>query len=293
MFGIEKAKIIGIGESCHGSAIEFAFKVKVITDYLQDHPDVQVILFFEAYVEQCQKINEILHQPPSPVSKKNLAKVFKEIYKVWQCKVIWNMFLDLQKLIFNEKVDLEVVGVDYVNKDEKLKNITNQVTEKRDKLMAENIKKNYDKDRVHFLWAHNMHCGRYSKTSSELVPINTTGYYLDQFFHNNYINIAQAFIKGGILSRSMVNKQLGGWRTFDIDTPIHEDSIEKFFAEKVFSSKNLPLVIEDLPTNVKRIRNIGYYCIPEDVDKQVVPLYEDTFDYYVLHKNSEPNKRLE
>lgn len=175
---IRKSKLIGLGESTHGTHEFFVNKTEIFKELVAKHGFNTIML--EDSQAIIERLNSILKTGGG-----DLKKLVRTLYPVWQTREILNLLEWMKEN--SSQYGLNIIGFDIDQS--KIK------PEHRDKYMAENIKNYIEKtpNAKSIVWAHNFHI---SKT--RIGGYWTMGHYLNKWLGNDYYAIAQLFGKGEI-----------------------------------------------------------------------------------------------
>ncbi|MDZ7786449.1 MAG: erythromycin esterase family protein [Candidatus Saccharibacteria bacterium] len=251
------AKLLGVGESSHGTHEFFEFKTILFKELVMNHGFNT--LFFEDQPKTCDAINEFIASGTG-----NVDKLTGQLYPIWRTEELKQLFLWLRKI--NPKHGVKFVGFDIEQTDENMP--------KRDELMAKNIKKYVD---AHpktkgLVWAHNSHL---QKVGSNFNP-KPTGLFLRKYFGDDYAAVALLFGVGTLSATKLKedvppgrDRRLSAIKVDTIPPNITEFSLHKLKgdSEPFFLSKESPEFAELNNTNF--VRSIGWGVIPELINEVI------------------------
>jgi|GEM_PF-5908477 len=212
-------------------------------------------MLFEDSQEHIEEINNYIK-----IGSGDLRSLVKKLYLVWQTQEL----LDLLKWTRanSSKYQLNLIGFDIDQS--KIK------PEHRDKYMAENIKAytSQNPEDKCAIWAHNFHI---SKT--KIGDFTTMGYYLDEWFGNDYYAIAQLFGRGEISATKIdeskpdsKDRALSTIPVSSIPEDLLESDLDKLsLSQKVFmiETKNLQ---REQTRNKQKVRSIGWGVVPSKIN---------------------------
>ena len=269
---VSKGKLVGLGESSHGTHEFFSFKSRLFRRLVTNHGFNA--LLFEDSQETCRLINDYIAGKDL-----NLASVCNELYPVWQTEELQQLFVWLKSHRSRARVVFVGFDIDQAKcSDSSL----------RDELMARNIRAYCDAnpDTKAAVWAHNSHI---QLTGSDQNP-RPTGYFLREMFGEQYTAVALLFGTGSVSAKRL--------KADDMSSPardlgvIEVDSLPGDLAESAFEAlTDVPIFVDqdqmsnlDLPS---RVRSIGWGLIPELVNEAVEQTdLKQAFDYVVYFPNA-------
>ena len=264
---VSKGKIIGLGESTHGTHEFFSFKSRLFRQLVTNHGFNT--LLFEDSQEACRSINDY-------ISGKNisLASVCNQLYPVWQTEELKQLLVWLK----NHRSLARVAFIGFDIDQAKYSDLS-----LRDELMAKNVKTYCDANpkTKAVIWAHNSHI---QLTGSDIQP-RPMGYFLKELFGQQYIAMALLFGKGTVSATRLKNDDMPSHdRSLSI---IKVGSLPNDLAESAFEAlTDVPIFITqdqirsmNLPN---KVRSIGWGLIPESVNEVVEETdLKQAFNYIV------------
>ena len=264
---LSKAKLVGLGESTHGTHEFFNFKSELFRQLVTNHGFNT--LLFEDRQDICRSINDYISGKDI-----SLASVCDELYPVWQTE-------ELKQLLVWLKNHQSLAKVAFIGFDIDQAKCSDWTL--RDELMAKNIKTYCDANpnTKAVVWAHNSHI-QLTESDSQPQPM---GYFLKKLFGQQYIAVALLFGQGSVSATRLKkdappdhNRLLG---------VIKVESLPDDLAESVFETlTDVPIFITqdeirgvDLPS---KVRSIGWGLVPESVNEVVEETnLKQAFDYIV------------
>lgn len=248
-------KLIGVGESNHGSHEFFAAKVAIFKDLVKYHGFRSLLL--EDRPEVCLPIQNLIENGSG-----DLSKLIKKLYPVWQCKELVDLIGWMRSV-----GSLQFIGFDVdqsrVNLDE------------RDKIMSQNITNYLDQtNRKAMVWAHNLHIRKSAQPSTIIEVGNSMGYFLHQHFSESYAAVGQ-FAGSGSFRATKINIHNSSSRSRKLSviklpaapTNFLEAKLAKLNSGNYFvdfrSSDGVHQVVLD---KVYPARSIGWGLVPNWVD---------------------------
>ena len=265
---LSRAKLVGLGESTHGTHQFFDFKAELFRQLATNH-DFNTLLFEDSQ-ETCRLINDYISGKDM-----GLASACDELYPVWQTE-------ELKQLLVWLKNHRSLARVAFIGFD--INQAKYDDLSLRDELMAKNIKTYCDANpnAKAVVWAHNSHI---QSVGSDDQP-RPMGYFLKELFGRQYVTVALLFGKGSV-SATRLKKDApppSHDRSLDI---IKVESLPEYLAESTFETlTDVPTFITqdqirsmDLPS---KVRSIGWGLIPELVDETTEETdLKQAFDYVV------------
>jgi erythromycin esterase-like protein len=172
---LAKAKLVGVGESSHGTHEFFINRIEIFKELIKNH-EFKVIAF-EDSVSVIKKINKCIN---GQGLKKELKIAFTQMYKVWQVQEVWDFFVWLSE--HKEKIDIVGIDVDQSTVD----------PDNRDQAMSRKVISLAGENKA-LLWAHNEHV---RKDITDGYPEIPMGRYLQAEFGSKYVSVGQFFGTG-------------------------------------------------------------------------------------------------
>ncbi len=264
---VSKHKIIGLGESTHGTHEFFSFKSELFRRLVTKHGFNT--LLFEDSQEPCRLVNDYISGKDI-----SLTSVCNELYSVWQTEELKQLLVWLKNHQSLARVAFTGFDIDQA----KCSDLS-----LRDELMAKNIKAYCDanSNTKAVVWAHNSHI---QLIGSNIQP-RPMGYFLKELFGQQYIAVALLFGKGSVSATRLKNyDMLSLDRSLSV---IKVESPPSDLAESIFeTSTDIPIFItQDQIRNVNipsKIRSIGWGLVPESVNEVVEETnLKQAFDYIV------------
>ncbi len=264
---VSKSRVVGLGESTHGTHEFFSFKSKLFRQLVTKHGFNT--LLFEDSPKACRLVNDY-------ISGKNigLTAACNGLYPVWQTE-------ELKQLLAWLKNHQSLARIAFVGFD--IDQSKSSDLYLRDEQMAGNIKAYCDAnpDTKAVVWAHNSHI---QTLGSDSQP-RPMGSFLRGVFGQQYVAVALLFGKGSVSAT----------RLKDGDEPSHDRSLSVIkveslpgdLAESAFEAMTeTPIFITqdqirsmDLPS---KVRSIGWCLLPEAVNEVVEETnLKQAFDYIV------------
>lgn len=251
-----QAKIIGVGESTHGTHEFFIAKSELFKRLVKENG--LNALLFEDGIKQCSAINEYISS-----GKGNLKELVLRFYPVWRNQEVIQL---LQWMRDNfSQYPVNFVGFDT---DQSIIDAS-----KRDEYMAQNITTyvNENPNQKILIWAHNSHI----KVSSEVEKFHTMGMFLKQEFGNNYCAIAQFFGIGEFSAAHIdenhpesIDRTLKPVHISNIPEKLLENRLNKLSKHAYFLSKN-EFNNKGLLRDSASVRSIGWGVVPSRIDEYV------------------------
>lgn len=270
--------IIGLGESSHGSSTETTWKHNLILKYIRENKDNKFIFYFEAYENPIRDLMTKI-QDHGSLPTKSIEVCLSQLYKIWQTQEIYDFFLSLISLVINEKIKIEIFGVDFKDANVKKNLDKTEILSTRHKIIFNNIKKNYDEDAVHFFSAHNTHVGKYNKVGQIDV-----GGFLKNHFNNKYISIAQHTSAGSIRAKK-TNNNYGVVEFSFSNIPNSVTSLSKKIFKNSDSKKTIIISTSDpICSGINIIEQAGFFWPLKK--PWLMEMGEEYFDYLVIHRES-------
>ena len=247
---IGSSRIVGLGESTHGTYEFFVNKSKIIQQLVKEHGFNT--LLFEDNQDQVEKINEY-----NKTGDGSLKSIIKTLYRVWQTQELIKLF-QWMRVNYN-KYPTNLVGFDIDQSKVEPKH--------RDKFMAENIRTYISKspNSKCIVWAHNFHIAK-----TRIGEFSPMGRYLQKWFGKDYYAIAQLFGRGE-LSATIINEASPDNYDRNIDTILAKSIPKEFFEHYLDSLSENEFIVEtkDLSKEtfkIKKIRSIGWGLVPSKID---------------------------
>lgn len=275
---LSSAKLVGIGESTHGTHEFFDLKSKLFKELLVNHSFSTLLL--EDSDLSCRPINEYIS-----TGNGNLNDLMEGLYSVWRVEELRNLIIWLKENYKKHKVAL--VGFDINQSKENLS--------QRDKLMAKNIQRfvNDNPETKAMIWAHNSHI-QIKGSNFNQQPM---GLYLKSFFDKDYIAIAQLFGKGSVSATRLkmnappsFDRKLGVIDVDSIPPELTGATLDKINSQPYFLNK---AQIEKINNQkIKLVRSIGWGLIPEmanEITEEIdMPESFDGLIYFPKTKHTKP-----
>lgn len=254
---LSTARLVGIGESTHGTHEFFMSKVKLFKNLVEQHSFNTLML--EDGRNVCKNINAYIQ-----TGEGNLSAIMSDLYSVWRVSELADLIHWLRENRTSYQVNF--VGFDIAQS-------TNDAS-RRDELMARNISSYLDSNlNSHALiWAHNSHI----KTSSEDKEFKPMGMFLRNKFGEKYVAIAQFFGLGqfnathiNVSSSDSKDITLQLVTVESIPADLLEHGLNKlndkpfFLAREEFKSKNLTI------KTYAKVRSIGWGLVPRRLNEYV------------------------
>ena len=268
---LDNVRIIGIGESTHGSHEFFDNKSSIFKELVISHK--YNMLLFEDNQETIMPINNYIQQ-----NKGSLSNLMQKLYPVWQTQEVYELIEWMrQEANNNRKICILGFDVDQSTEDMKF----------REQKMANNIINKLSTNRSKALvWAHNFHI---SKTP--ISGYKTMGFYLKDYFQNRYYAIAQLFGTGTFNATLLrKNNQNTTDRTL---SSISINRINNYLLEYQLNTlnKTKPFIATTKHLNDylgkgqnSMIRSIGWGVILENIDDYIdefeIPKAYDSICYF-------------
>jgi erythromycin esterase-like protein len=275
---LSSAKLLGVGESSHGTHEFFEFKSQLFQALVMEH-DFNTLLF-EDSPATCEVINDFISS-----GKGDLDELMKQLYSVWQVEEFKQLLLWLRKN--NKQHEVRFVGFDI--------NQTKDSIQKRDELMAKNIQ-NYVTNNPGtrgLAWAHNSHI---QMTGSDFNQ-KPMGLFLKEHFGDNYAAVGLLFGKGDVSATrlkadapSSSDRTLSVIAVSTIPSTLVESTLHKLHNKPFYLTKEQAETIGI--ENLKQIRSIGWGLVPELVNEVVEQTnIKEAFDglvYFPEARHSHP-----
>jgi erythromycin esterase-like protein len=248
-------RLLGVGESSHGTHEFFDFKSKLLQELVRSHRFNT--LFFEDSPVACQGINQFIE-----TGKGNLNELMRKLYPVWQTREFKELLISLRDM--NTVGVVRFIGFDIDQTSEDL--------QKRDELMAGNINKYIEanSDTKALIWAHNSHI---QTKGSDFNP-KPTGLFLRENFGQEYFALALLFGKGKVsATRLEADTSAGKNRTLtpidikSVPTEIVESSLDNLYKQQVFLTRDQ--IAEMNLGQQTLVRSIGWGFVPELANEMV------------------------
>ena len=249
---LSKAKLVGLGESTHGTHEFFNFKSELFRQLVTDHGFNT--LLFEDSQKACCLVNDYISGKDI-----SLASVCDELYSIWQTEELQQLFVWLK----NHRSLAKIAFIGFDINQAKCDDLS-----LRDELMAENIKTYCDAhpNTKAVVWAHNSHI---QLTGSNDQP-RPMGHFLKELFGRQYVAVALLFGQGNV-SATRLEKDTPPGRDRSLSI-IKVESLPDDLAESTLEQlTDVPIFItQDQIRDVNlpcKIRSIGWGLIPELVNE--------------------------
>jgi hypothetical protein len=280
---IIKGKIIGLGESSHGSATEFKWRSNFILESIKNNLDQKFVIYLEAYKDSIQDLFNII-QSNNILSKETVIECLNRNYKIWQTQEMCNFIFDLYELISNKGADIQMYGVDFDNTESKQSMNKSEMINIRSETIYRNIQSEYKKDAIHFFLSHNLNINKQNDEFKEV------GSFLVDEFENRYISIAQ-HVSGGLIR---ARNSEGVYREVNFKYEEKLNSVTSltnhFFNTKDSSQSVIVFSREIIKHKIDNMEQIGFFY--PMMESWLMNITENSFDAIVLHKNSIANHEL-
>ena len=264
---LSKAKLVGLGESTHGTHEFFNFKSELFRQLVTNHGFNT--LLFEDRQDICRSINDYISGKDI-----SLASVCDELYPVWQTEELKQLLIWLRNHRSLARVAFIGFDIDQAKCDD---------LSLRDDLMAKNIKTYCDANpnTKAVVWAHNSHI--------QLIASNTEwrpmGYFLKEPFGQQYIAVALLFGKGSVSATRCKkdaapnhDRTLSVIKIESLPDDLAESELDKLTDVPVFITQDQ---IRDVNLPDK-VRSIGWGLVPElenEITEEIN--LKQAFDYIV------------
>lgn len=280
---IIKGKIIGLGESSHGSATEFKWRSNFILESIKNNLDQKFVIYLEAYKDSIQDLFNII-QSNNILSKETVIECLNRNYKIWQTQEMCNFIFDLYELISNKGADIQMYGVDFDNTESKQSMNQSEMINIRSETIYRNIQSEYKKDAIHFFLSHNLHINKQNDEFKEV------GSFLVDEFENRYISIAQ-HVSGGLIR---ARNSEGVYREVNFKYEEKLNSITSL-TNHFFNTKDSPQSVIVFSREIRKhkidnMEQIGFFY--PMMESWLMNITENSFDAIVLHKNSIANHEI-
>ncbi len=274
---VSRGKLVGLGESSHGTHEFFSFKSRLFRRLVTNH-GFNTLLFEDSH-ETGRLINDYISGKDL-----NLASVCDRLYPVWRTEELKQLLVWLK----NHHPQAEVAFVGFDIDQTKCSDFS-----LRDELMARNIRAYCDAnpDTKAVVWAHNSHI---QLVGSDDNP-RPTGYFLGEMFGQQYTAVALLFGQGSVSAARLKDAD---WSSSDRSLGVIEVGPPSGdLAEAVFEAlTDAPIFISqdqirdlDLPG---KVRSIGWGLVPELVNEVVEQTnLKQAFDhivYFPIGRHSRP-----
>lgn len=264
---VSDSKIVGLGESTHGTHEFFNFKSDLLRRLVADHGFNTML--FEDSIDACLQINNYIAG-----GETDLASALDGLYPVWRTE-------ELRALLVWLKDNSPPGGFTFAGFD--IDQTKHSDLSRRDELMAENIKAycaaNPNTKAV--VWAHNTH----TQTIGSDIEPRPMGYFLQELFGRQYRAIALLFGWGSVSATRLREGETPGsdrsLSTIEIGSPpgyLAESALEGLATGPTFFDRDW-LGRLKLPG---KVRSIGWGLVPELAEKYVEKTdLQRAFDYAI------------
>lgn len=275
---VSDSKIVGLGESTHGTREFFSFKSELFRQLVANHGFNT--LLFEDSIKACRPINDYILGEDI-----DLMSACGNLYPVWQTE-------ELKDLVVQLRNNRPPSGVAFVGFD--IDQAKRNDLSQRDELMAGNIKAYCDANpgTKAAVWAHNSHI---QSVGSDIQP-RPMGYFLKQLFGQQYESIALLFGSGSVsATRLESGKEPGSDRTL---SAIEIGPPPSNLAESHFGSlaEGPTFFDRDQLARMKmlnRVRSIGWGLVPELASQSVEKTdLKQAFDHVIYFPDGSHSRPL-
>lgn len=184
-------RLVGIGESTHGTHEFFVTKAELFKLLVQHHGFNT--LFFESIDDHCEAINQYLK-----TGEGDLKKLVGKLFYVWRTEEVLALFRWLRA--HHREYPVTVIGLDErKHVDDYADDYSLEKMNLRDKRMALVIKRHLAGNPAAkaMIWAHDTHVAAYVNAplwyKEQLAPM---GRHLRRWYKKDYYNVAQLFGTG-------------------------------------------------------------------------------------------------
>lgn len=273
-------KVVGVGESTHGTHEFFQFKADLVCELIINHEFRTFALEDEG--QKCQAINEFIQTGEGSVDE-----LIEPLYAVWQTREIRDLIIRLRDLA--SCYDIFFIGVD-VEDSALTEKPGKPMYEQRDKLMADNVVEATTRGKT-FVWAHNSHISKMH------LDVRNMGRNLAETLDEEYTAIGQFFGQGMFNSKILPEDKEVAVEDFKHIplSPVEAPAPQAGFLEEVLDQAECRSYFIDLSSEDRigtldgehKCRAFGAVTRTEDIDKY--PMSVRPYDYYdvlVYFKNT-------